>query len=244
MAELSVSHRIKQMILHEELKPGERLTEAAIAARLQVSRTPVRNALPALAAEGLLEPVGRRGYRVSLFGELESWQALELRGLLEGHAASLLASRGADDQVMAALEACLVEGDRLFEKRYLDAEDEQHYGEMNGRFHRIILEASALPLLQSMIERLNQVPFVAPAVIMFDEVGLSRAFEYLFRAHGVHHAIVEAIREGDGYRAETLFREHARQQRFSMFSRRSRQAVQLDDTGKMRKSRNPRNTSS
>jgi GntR family transcriptional regulator of vanillate catabolism len=211
---------------------------------LQVSRTPVRNALPALAAEGLLEPVGRRGYRIRLFGELECWQALELRGLLEGYAACSLANRGVDDQVMAELEACLAEGDRIFEKRHLDAEDEQHYGEMNGRFHRIILEASDSPLLQSVIERLNQVPFVAPAVIMFDEVGLSRAFEYLFRAHGVHHAIVEAIREGDGYRAETLFREHARQQRISMFSRRSRQAGQLDETEKMRKSGKPRKVSS
>lgn len=240
MNDVPVAHRIKQMILNEELMPGDRLTEAGIAERLNVSRTPVRNAIPMLAAEGLLEPVGRRGYRVRRFGEFESWQALEMRGLLEGYAAATLAANGADEEVLAELDQCLAEGDELFEKRCLDVDDERRYAVMNERFHRLILEATGSPLLQSMIDRLNQVPFVAPAVVMFDQVGLSRAYEYLFRAHGVHHAIVEAIRERDPHRAETLFREHARQQRLSMFSRRAGKGVMSEVPAKSsRRARKP-----
>jgi len=78
-------------------------------------------------------------------------------------------------------------------------------------------------MLKMFVDRLNLVPFVAPSVIVFDQVGYRRAFDLLFRSHGCHHAIVEAIRERDPARAEALFREHAHQQRFSMFSRRAQQ---------------------
>lgn len=221
MADTSLTTRLKEMILSEELEPGMRVTEAALAARLNISRTPIRNVLPGLAAEGFLETVGKRGYRVKAFSEEETWEALELRALLEGQAARLVAARGASDAVLAALDECLAEGDRLFEKRHLDREDERQYGVMNERFHKIIVDASGSPMLHAFIERLNRVPFVAPSVIVFDQIGLRRAFDLLFRAHGAHHAIVQAIRDGDSNRAEWLFREHAHQQRLSVFARRS-----------------------
>ena len=62
-----VAQRIRELIVEGALPPGTRVAEAAIAERLGVSRTPVRNALPALASEGLLEPVGKRGYAVRNF---------------------------------------------------------------------------------------------------------------------------------------------------------------------------------
>ncbi len=93
---------------------------------------------------------------------------------------------------------------------------------MKKEFPRIIWHGCDSPMLEMFVDRLNLVPFVAPSVVVFDKIGLQRAFVLLFRAHGVHHAIVEAIRERDGARAEALFREHAHQQRFSMFSRKSR----------------------
>lgn len=223
MTDTPLKNQIREMILSGELQPGERVTEAGLAARLGVSRTPVRNILPGLAAEGFLEPVGRRGFAIKAFSDEESWEALELRSFLEGYAAKLLAEKGAPPEVMEALEQCLEEGDRLFDKRHLDLEDETQYGLMNERFHKIVVDASRSPMLKMFIDRLNLVPFVAPSVIVFDQIGLRRAFDLLFGAHRVHHAIVEAIRNGDGHRAESLFREHAYQQRLSMFERRARQ---------------------
>ncbi len=216
-------NRVREMILSGELAPGQRVTEEALADQLGVSRTPVRNILPTLASQGFLQPVGRRGYAVKEFSDTESWEALELRPLLEGQAGRLLAQKGASTETLAALDACLAAGDRLFNKRHLDREDEHQYGTMNGEFHRIIVVSCDSPMLKMFVDRLNLVPFVAPSVIVFDQVGYRRAFDLLFRSHGCHHAIVEAIRERDPARAEALFREHAHQQRFSMFSRRAQQ---------------------
>ena len=222
--------RIREMILSGELAPGLRVTEKAIAEKLGVSRTPIRNILPSLAAQGLLEAVGRRGFAVKAFSEKESWEALELRSVLEGQAARMLAQDGASPEVLAALTACLNRGDRIFAHRQLDANDEEEYGAMNGEFHRIIVEACDAPMLKTFVDRLNLVPFVAPSSIVFDQVGLQRAFELLFRAHGCHHAIVEAITQRDGARAEALFREHAHQQRISMLARLAERRARTDQT--------------
>jgi GntR family transcriptional regulator of vanillate catabolism len=229
-SEAPLMNRVREMILSGELAPGQRVTEEALAEQLGVSRTPIRNILPSLAAQGLLQPVGKRGFAVREFSEKESWEALELRSILEGQAARLLANAGASVQVLAALDACLQRGDRIFDQRELDREDEQQYGAMNEEFHRIIVDACDSPMLRMFVEQLNRVPFVAPSVIVFDQVGLRRAFDLLFRAHGCHHSIVEAIRQRDGSRAETLFREHAHQQRYSMFSRRAQQRERESDS--------------
>jgi len=224
----TLENTLKEMILREELRPGERVTEAALAERLGVSRTPVRNVLPRLAAEGFLQPVGKRGFIIADFGEREIFDALELRSVLEGWAARNLAEQGVHPAILAGLQECLDQGDALFEKRHLDRDDEQQYGQMNERFHRLIIEGCNSPLLATFIDRLNNVPFVTPSVIVFDKIGLRAAFDMLHRAHGFHHAIVDAIKEGDGARAEFLFREHANHQRVSMFERRrSRPAESL-----------------
>jgi GntR family transcriptional regulator, vanillate catabolism transcriptional regulator len=220
-AEAPLMSRVREMILSGELAPGQRVTEEGLAERLGVSRTPVRNILPSLASQGFLQPIGRRGFAVRAFSDKEIWDALELRSILEGQAARLLAQKGAAAAVLTALEGCLEAGDRLFEKRELDYDDEERYGAMNQEFHRIIVQACDSPMLEMFVERLNLVPFVAPAVVVFNQVGCRQAFDLLFRAHGCHHAIVEAIRQRDGARAEALFREHAYHQRFSMFARRA-----------------------
>lgn len=216
---------LREMILNGELTPEMRITEAYLADLLGVSRTPVRNALPALAAEGFLEPVGKRGYAVKAFSEQDCEEALQLRSAFEGLAARRLAETGASPEVFAALEACLREGDEIFVKLQLEAEDEERYRQMNANFHSVIADNCGSDLLRSFIARLNMVPFVAPSAVSFEEVGVNAAFTILFRAHGVHHAIVEAIRDRDGSRAESLFREHAHQQVISMLIR-SRQKAE------------------
>lgn len=210
---------IREMILNGELQAGERITEIGLAERLSLSRTPIRNALPALAAEGFLEPLSKRGYSVKVFSQEECQSALELRAILEGHAACTLAKKEDKTAALQALKACLDEGDRLFEKRHLEPEDEELYGQMNARFHNIINEHAGSELTSMFIKRLNAVPFVAPSAIAFKNLGLDKAYEHLFRAHGQHHAIVNAIRSGDGQRAEFLFREHGQAQVASLFTR-------------------------
>lgn len=214
--------RLREMILSGDLKPGERVTEVGLAERLGVSRTPIRSALPKLAADGYIEPVGKRGYSVRKFDGEQALKALEVRAVLEGVAARYLARAGASEEVLAELESCLEQGDALFRKRFLTYEDEELYGEMNARFHRVIVENCGSEPLIAFVERLNEMPFINPSVLVFDQVGLETAYDLLFRAHGQHHALVEAIRDGDAARAEAVFREHGNAQRQSLFSRANR----------------------
>jgi GntR family transcriptional regulator of vanillate catabolism len=200
--------RVREMILCGQLKPGQRVREAAIAEQLGISRTPVRQALPALAEEGLLTPAGRRGYAVRSFtiGEVDT--ALDIRAALEGMAARMLAERGAPKALLSALEACLIDGDALFAKRHFVQGDEFKYGLMNKRFHDAIINAAENEIISGMIRKLHGVPFVTPAVVTFDNQNLTDIYDILHFAHRTHHAIKNALENGQGTRAEALFKEH------------------------------------
>ncbi|MFK7733675.1 MAG: GntR family transcriptional regulator [Pseudomonadales bacterium] len=228
MSNTTLLKRIREMILSGELSPGARITELGLAETLGVSRTPVRNVLPVLASEGYLEAVGKRGFAVKQFDLQESLDVLELRATLEGVAARYLVNRGISSQVLSALEECLDAGDALFRKRYLTVEDEEIYGAMNARFHQTIVEHCGSQPLINMIESLNKKPFIGPSVVVFDQVGLDQAFETLFRAHGQHHDLVEALNAGDGSRAEAIFREHGNAQRHSLYSRIRDKGIMVD----------------
>src|ERR1700754_244260 len=87
--------RIREMILRGEIAPGQRVAEAPLADRLGVSRTPVRQALPLLAQEGLLLEHETRGYVVRAFTSADIIDAIDLRAVLEGLAARRVAELGA-----------------------------------------------------------------------------------------------------------------------------------------------------
>ncbi|MET1111256.1 MAG: GntR family transcriptional regulator [Allosphingosinicella sp.] len=216
MAEIPIAQRIREMILAGELLPGERVAEAAIAARLGVSRTPVRNVIPVLAAEGLLEPVGRRGYVVRRFSVEDSLRATEIRCVLEGYAAREVAARGASKAVVAELRDCLAEGDRIFAKGHLVEADQEAYARMNKKFHEIIVGAAQDPLLTGLIQRVYAIPFVAPGVVAFNRIAPEHIFPILNSGQHQHHAIVDAIEGGQADLAEMLMRGHSAPARKSL----------------------------
>lgn len=216
MSQTTTTLQLREMILRGELLPGERVREADLAERLGISRTPIRQALPALAQEGLLVRAGQRGFAVRSFSSDESLEALRLRALLEGFAARHLAESGCEPGLLGSLRACLQEGDALFSTRTLTAGDEVRYGEINARFHELVLTGCGMPLLTALVERCNLVPFTGPNRIAFSALGKAAMFDLLFHAHRQHHSIVEAIAAGQGDRAEFLFREHATLQQQSM----------------------------
>jgi len=196
------------MILRGDLAPGQRLAELTLAERLGVSRTPIRQALPALAREGLLAAAGRRGYIVRSFSMEDVADAIETRGLLEGLAARRIAERGASSELIDALKRCLSEGDAIVSKRRFEAADEQSYGEMNGRFHALIVEASGSRIVADTLAHNDHVPFASARAVALskDMAALLPVMRY---AHQQHHAIVQALEKGEGARVEALMREHA-----------------------------------
>src|SRR5215208_6394282 len=84
---LGVLERLRALILTGEYGPDERLIEEQLAERLGVSRTPVRQALTMLEAEGLVEIAPNRGATVCSFSIEDVWDIYDLRAVLEGHAA-------------------------------------------------------------------------------------------------------------------------------------------------------------
>jgi GntR family transcriptional regulator of vanillate catabolism len=217
MSETRLIVQVREMILSGRMPAGQRITEVGLAELLGVSRTPIRSILPALAGEGLLEPVGRRGHAVKAFTERDSVRAIELRSMIEGLAARHVAREGASAALRTSMLECLEEGDKLFEKRYLVAEDEISYGRINDKFHSSIVADANSPLIDDFYARVKLIPFAAPSTIAFSEHGLEKAYEFLQYAHQQHHAIAAAILSGDGARAEFLFREHANQPRASLW---------------------------
>lgn len=216
LTDVPVAQRIRELIVDGSLPPGTRVAEAAIADRLGVSRTPVRNALPALATEGLLERAGKRGYAVRGFSVEDSFRATEMRCVLEGYAAREIASRGASASLIAQLRDVLEEGDRIFAKGYVLKEDEGAYARMNRRFHDLIVGGAADQLLFDLIQRVYAVPFVAPGILAFNRVPMDEIYPILVSGHHQHHAIVDAIAAGQADVAETLMRGHSAPARRSL----------------------------
>ena len=89
-----VTLALREMLMHGEFVPGQKLVEAALAERLGVSRMPVRRALAVLERDGLVTNLPNRGSYVARFTLRQVNDARELRGSLEGLAARLVAERG------------------------------------------------------------------------------------------------------------------------------------------------------
>ena len=201
--------RIREMILRAELAPGQRVAEAPLADALGMSRTPVRQALPLLAQEGLLAEHETRGYVVRTFTAADILDAIDMRGVLEGLAVRRVAEQGPSKALLRELRACLEDGDAILGKRRVEVSDEGLYADMNQRFHALILQECASSLLAEALGRNSRIPFAGPQALAFDRSNLGEMYEMLHYAHRQHHAIVEALERGQGARAEALMREHA-----------------------------------
>jgi len=201
--------RLREMILRGELAPGARLAEAPLAEQLGMSRTPVRQALPVLAQEGLLDEHETRGYIVRGFSAADIRDAIDLRGVIEGLAARRVAERGAPPAFFHKLHECLAEGDEIFRNRQIADAGEAAYAEMNTRFHELILQQSASRMFGQALERNSRIPFGSPQALAFKKASVEAMYDMLWYAHRQHHLIVEALERGEGTRAEALMREHA-----------------------------------
>lgn len=188
---------LRQDILSNKYRPGQRLSEEAIAHNLNVSRTPVREALKRLHAEGLVEITPRRGSIVRDPSGEELAELCAVREVLEGLAARL-ATRSISHIELYTLERLLndMEG-AIAEERLADLE------ELNLQFHETIWIASRnrylaqqLRQLRQFVQRLQESTLTVP--------GRKEA------AFQEHKALFAACAAGDPDMAERVAREHVR----------------------------------
>lgn len=197
---------LREMLLRGEVAPGERISELPLVTRLGMSRTPIRLALERLAHMGLLETGAGGGFVVRGFAISDVYDAIELRGILEGAAARLAAERLLDDRELEPLRGYCAEMDRL---ERLTLESFHTYMDLNEAFHNAILELARSPILRRSLEQANSLPFAAPSAMVFPTSVLPGSDQTLAIAQEHHRAVVDAIGRRHGSRAERLAHEHA-----------------------------------
>jgi GntR family transcriptional regulator of vanillate catabolism len=201
---------LRQLILDGELRAGDRLSEVRLAARLEVSRTPLRLALAQLEHEGLLEPVAGGGFVVRSFGEQQVADAISLRGVLEGAAARLAAERNRGPRALGELIGCVAKLDRIAGTIHpAQPDDFELYVELNDAFHTELFVVAGSDVLRDAYEHVLALPFAQPSAFLLVQAEGDSFDPTLNAGHTQHHQILEAIESGDGALAEQLAREHA-----------------------------------
>ena len=198
---------LRTLILNGAFENGARLPETAVAERLGLSRTPLRQAMDRLVDEGLLERIETGGCRVASFTLADITDAIDLRGVLEGTAARLAAERGVSPEKAAALEQTLSSLDAVMGASFLDFKS---YVRLNAEFHQQLTWLSGSVIVAREVERASRLPAASPIAFLQGQETIPDFQVSLRRAHHQHHAIYDAIRNREGSRAEALAREHAR----------------------------------
>jgi len=177
------------------LRPGDPLREEQLARQLRCSRTPVREALQRLRAEGYLERGRRRGLAVAEPTQEELLDLCVVRETLEGLAARL-AARGITTSEVYFLEELCEDMERALQQDDLHA-----LARLNAEFHAVIWRAARNRYLARELQRIWLLITRQP-VTTLSYPGRAR------EALAEHRALLDAIRVGDADRAEQLARQH------------------------------------
>jgi GntR family transcriptional regulator of vanillate catabolism len=201
---------LREMVIDGHFRPGERIKEIPLAAKLRVSRIPLRLALERLAHEGLLEIRPTRGFIVQQFSLTDIHDAIDLRGLLEGAAARLACERLRDARDLLPLREASEAMDALFQPRKLSLQAFTSYIELNARFHALLLDLSHSRMLRRAIHQASALPFGSPSAFLRKQRSFDDSRHLFMVALDQHRGIIEAIANREAMRAENLTREHAR----------------------------------
>jgi DNA-binding GntR family transcriptional regulator len=187
---------LKREILENRMPPGFQALEPELAARLGMSRTPVREAVIRLKEEGLVEVVPRRGMRVLSVSPDDMREIYQILTALESEAAALLAARKPGPQVLAPLSRSVAEmADAI------KAEDRERWAAADDRFHRALLDLCPNRRLSSFVS------------LMFDQAHRARMVtlhlrELPVRSTVEHTQLVDVIAAGDAAKVRQSYRDH------------------------------------
>lgn len=189
---------LRQMILTGEVHAGSRLGEAEMAEALGLSRTPVREALQRLDADGLVELLPHRGARVVSWTPADLEEIFELRGQLEPYGAARAARRGLSLDTLDELDGLCGQ----MEKCAAD-HDFPRLAELNSRLHGAVITGSGNGRLADLVKTVIHVPIVIGTFARYDAVSLRRSMDH-------HRELVAALRARDPAWAEAVMTSHIR----------------------------------
>jgi GntR family transcriptional regulator of vanillate catabolism len=207
---------MRELLLRGEFRPGDRIPEIPLAARLQVSRTPLRLVLGRLEEEGLVQARPTGGFVAAEFSIRDIHDGIELRGALEGTAAKLAAERVTRPDELHAIRQCLVKIDRLLNRWTSGTDALARYIALNAQFHSALVDLAKSPMVRRAIDRAVALPFASPNAFLMGHAQKKEGREIVQLSQMHHRAIVEAIGSREPARAEAMAREHSRLARTSL----------------------------
>jgi DNA-binding GntR family transcriptional regulator len=191
-----VYHKLRAQIIAKKRRPGERLPEETIARELDVSRTPVREAIRRLATEGLVTLIPNAGARLANPSRREIIDTYEVREYLECLAARKAAVNITEAQA-SALQSAIDEEEKIFEQKNFE-----DYLEINNRFHHTLAESSGNAVLASYI--VNLLARTSVFMIFYDSFFDMKTNPSLDE----HRALLKALLAHEPDRAEQLMKVH------------------------------------
>lgn len=188
----SAYDRLLDEIRHGTLPPGARLREVDLAARFGISRTPVREAIRRLEADGLVEHLPRQGATLRRLSYAEVMELYEMRAVLEGTAARL-AARAASELELRELAEINAE--------MTASADPAEIVRLNRQFHATLINAAKNRYLQRAIGAMGRTLLILGQSTLFDPARISSAAQE-------HDTLLRALQARDGAAAETAMRAH------------------------------------
>jgi DNA-binding GntR family transcriptional regulator len=190
-----VFEQVKGMILRGEIPPGRRIIENEVADSMGISRTPVREAVQRLAAEGFLNTLPKGGYAVRGLTVSGVEETFDIRSTLESFAAFLAAKRFTDEELLP-----LEENIHEFQ-RCLDGNDLSKLTRINTDFHDLLYALSRSPRLIKMIHDLRDDIFLLRKVIL-NSADMARL------SNKDHREMIRAMKKRDSGKVEKLVKKH------------------------------------
>jgi DNA-binding GntR family transcriptional regulator len=186
---------LREAIIRQKIRPGERITELEVAERFGISRTPIREAFRQLESEGFLTIMPRKGAVVSSIEEKDIRDFYEIKGVLEGYAARQAVAR------MTAKDIAHLEQINKEIKLCAARQDVSGMNRAHNAFHDLILEACGNRKIQqvvgNLVRQFQRFRFYVASLVHVEDI---------LREHA---DIVAAIRSGDGERAELCMKLNA-----------------------------------
>ncbi len=180
-----VTQRLRQLLVEGQIAPGAKLNERELCEQMEVSRTPLREAIKTLAAEGLVELLPNRGAIAVQLGEDDILNTFEVMAGLEGLSGELAAQRITPEE-LAEIEALHYEMKAAYTRRDLSA-----YYRLNAAIHRAFNTAARNPVLTATYNQVN-------ARLQALRFRSNQDGEKWARAMLEHDRMIEALQKRDG----------------------------------------------
>jgi DNA-binding GntR family transcriptional regulator len=208
---------LRERILGGEYAPGERLGEVELAEKLGVSRTPVREALRRLAAEGLVDITTNKGAKVIEYPRKDLDHIFQIRARVEGLAARTAAETASEDDI-----------DRLDQiattlKEHSQAGRLDEVYQLNAEYHATLNGLAGSSVVTAAVGQLVHASVLLRTLHAFDEAARKRSAEH-------HLEIVAALRARDPDWAEAVMHAHLLSARASLLGPRQRRTQTTEET--------------